>query len=95
MKNGWSNAEGDFLPTYFYNGYQYNLSLSVYAQVIPTLVFGKSILVTRASAALVTLAAALFTALIMKNIFRSRYAWLAVLCPGSDPSLVSAFPDGI
>ena len=86
VNNGWSNAEGDFLPTYFYNGYQYNLSLSVYAQVIPTLLFGKSIFVTRASAALITLAAAIFSALIMKNIFRSRYAWLAVLCLAATPA---------
>ena len=86
VNNGWSSAGGDFLPTYFYNGYQYNLSLSVYAQVIPTLLFGKSIFVTRASAALVTLAAALFTALIMKNIFGSRYAWLAVLCLAATPA---------
>ena len=46
------------LPTYFQNGAYFNLSLSVYLQVLPTLLFGKSVFVTRAVSALVSLLAA-------------------------------------
>ncbi len=34
MANGFRNAEGTLLPTYFENGGQCNLSLSVYVQVL-------------------------------------------------------------
>ena len=47
--------------------------------MIPYLLFGKSIFVTRAAAALLTLAAALFTALIFRNVFHSRFHWLPVM----------------
>ena len=37
-------SSGDeYLPTYFNNGGQYNLGVSVYLQVIPYLLFGKSV----------------------------------------------------
>ena len=47
LSHGFRSAEGVLLPTYFENGGQYNLSLSVYAQVLPTLLLGKSVWVTR------------------------------------------------
>ncbi len=49
---------GIFLPTYFQNGLYFNTSASVYLQVLPYLLFGKSIFVTRATSVLVTLLAA-------------------------------------
>ena len=62
------NYANEFLPTYFENGNQYNLSVSVYLQVIPYLLFDKSIWVTRGIAVLMTLLAAVTVGLALKNI---------------------------
>jgi len=73
-------------PTYFLNTYQYNLGTSVYLQVIPYLLFGKSVLVTRAVPVLVSLIAALSVGLILKEIFKSPYPWTAVLLLSITPA---------
>jgi hypothetical protein len=70
---------GEFLPTYFVNGSLHNLSVSVYLQVMPYFLFGKSIWVTRGAAALATLIAAVSVGLMMNRVFKSRFPWLAVL----------------
>lgn len=69
----------DFLPTFFDNGGQFNLSTSVYYQVLPTLLFGKAIWVTRGSAAILTLLAALGVGLIIEMSLKKGFGWLAVL----------------
>ncbi len=79
IENDFHSADDTLLPTYFENGGQYNLSLSVYAQVLPTMVFGKSIWVTRGVSVLISLSAAISLALILKNTFNSRIWWLAPL----------------
>ncbi|MGB9898686.1 ArnT family glycosyltransferase, partial [Thermanaerothrix sp.] len=79
LRDGLRNYDGEFLPTYFENGGQYNLSLSVYLQVLPYLLFGRSVIVTRATSALITCLAALWVALIMRRAFGSRFPWLATL----------------
>jgi hypothetical protein len=79
IRDGFRNYAREFLPTYFYNVYQYNLSLSVYIQVLPTLLFGKSVEVTRATAVLFTLIPAVTGGLSIKQFYGSRYAWPAVL----------------
>lgn len=76
----------EFLPTYFSNGGQYNLGTSVYLQVLPYLLFGKSIWVTRGTAALTTLLAALAVGLALKNVFNSRIPWLGVLILSATPA---------
>ncbi len=79
IHNQFRGPEGEFLPTFFKNGGQYNLSLSVYLQVLPTLLFGKSIFVTRAVPVLISLLAALSIGLALKNVFGSRSAWAGAL----------------
>lgn len=79
LRDNFRGITGELLPTYFENGSQYNLSASVYLQVLPYLLFGKSIWVTRATAALATLVAAASVGLILKRVFKSPYPWLAVL----------------
>ena len=86
VQNGCRDAGGVLLPTYFENGGQYNLSLSVYAQVLPTLVFGKSIWVTRGVSALLTLAAAVSLGLILKNCLKTRWWWLGPLLLAATPA---------
>jgi hypothetical protein len=74
------------LPTYFLNTYQYNLGTSVYLQIIPYLLFGKSVFVTRAVPVLVSLLAAVSVGLILKEIFKSPYPWTAVLLLSITPA---------
>lgn len=76
----------EFLPTFFQNGSQYNLSVSVYLQALPYLLFGKSIWVTRGASAVMTLLAAASVGLLLKNVFKSAYPWLAVLFLGITPA---------
>jgi hypothetical protein len=79
IRDHFQDQEGVFLPTYFKNGPFYNLSLSVYLQVIPYLLFGKSVLVTRGTSVLVSLLAAGSVGLILRDIFNIRYWWSGVL----------------
>jgi hypothetical protein len=79
VANNFRSPDGIFLPTYFENGGQYNLSTSVYAQVIPYLLFGKSIWVTRGTSAILTLFAAIYSGLILRVHLKSRFWWGAPL----------------
>lgn len=78
-RDGLKNAAGEFLPTYFNNVYQYNLSTSVYLQLIPYLLFGKSVFVTRLVPMLMTLLAAFSLALILRRAFEVKFWWTAPL----------------
>lgn len=85
VRDGFYNAQKVFLPTYFYNGYQYNLSTSVYVQLIPYLLFGKSIWVTRGVCVLITLLAAICVGLTIHRIFRLPHGWAATLLLSTTP----------
>lgn len=86
IHNQFRGPEGEFLPTFFKNGGQYNLSLSVYLQVLPTLLFGKSVFVTRAVSVWISLLAALSIGLALKNVFGNRSAWAGVLLLAVTPT---------
>ncbi|RPI81755.1 MAG: hypothetical protein EHM41_19940, partial [Chloroflexi bacterium] len=87
VQSGFKNYNGESWPTYFSNGSTYNLSsISVYLQVIPYLLFGKSVIVTRGVSVLVGLLAAVFASLILKNIFRIRYWWVGALLLSITPA---------
>ena len=86
ITNGFRNPDGIFLPTYFENGGQYNLSLSVYVQVIPMLLLGKSIWVTRGSSLFLTLIGAVFLGLLLRNHLKTRYWWLSPLVLSITPT---------
>lgn len=79
VERGARGSDGQLFPTFFLNSYQYNLGASVYLQVIPYLIFGKSIYVTRAASMLVTALAAVWLGLILKRILGSTRPWLAIL----------------
>ncbi len=80
LRDGFRNYQKEPFPTYFSLGPMFSInSVSVYLQVIPYLLFGKSVLVTRLVSGLVTLLGAWFIALILKDIFKSRFAWLGIL----------------
>lgn len=76
---GFRDEAGRLLPTFFENGSQYNLGFSVYLQLIPNLLFGRSVLVTRGTAVLATLVAAFSIGLILRDFFKMRHWWLGPL----------------
>lgn len=86
IRDGARNYDKEIFPTYFVNGNQYNLGPSVYLQIIPMLLFGKSIWVTRGTAVLATLMAAIAVGLIFKNIIKTRYYWIATLLLSITPA---------
>lgn len=86
VRDQMSSYTGELLPTYLVNGSQYNLSTSVYIQILPYLIFGKSIWVTRGVAVLFTLLAAAALGLIFKNIFDTPYAFLGILVLSATPA---------
>jgi 4-amino-4-deoxy-L-arabinose transferase-like glycosyltransferase len=69
------DEERTLLPTYFKNGSFYNLSVSVYLQVLPYLVFGKSVFVTRATSVLFSALAVVAVGLILRDIYKLPYWW--------------------
>lgn len=78
---------GDFLPIYFPFGSSYGLnSVTVYLQVIPYLLFGKSIIITRLTAVLITLLGAAAIGFILRDFFKSPYWWSAVLILSITPT---------
>lgn len=78
LRDGWRSA-GEFLPTFFLNGSQYNLGTSVYLQMLPYFFFGKSIWVTRGVAVLATILAALSVGQVLSKIVKIRFPWLGVM----------------
>ncbi|MGD8605338.1 MAG: glycosyltransferase family 39 protein, partial [Anaerolineales bacterium] len=79
IRDGFRGYDGVLLPTYFENASLFNLSLSVYVQVLPTFFFGKSVFVTRAVSVLITLTGVWAVGLILKNIFKLKLWWAGVL----------------
>jgi len=86
LRDGFRDSDGHFLPTYFKNVYEYNLSLSVYLQVLPVWLFGRSIAVTRGISALVTLLGAAAVGLSLDLLTTRRRAWIGVLLFGLAPA---------
>lgn len=74
------------LPTYFPNGLYFNLGLSVYAQWLPYIIFGKSAVITRMTSVLITMIAALSIGLILRDVFKLKRWWLGTLFLSITPS---------
>ena len=85
VRDGFHDSNGAAWPTYFENSSLFNLSLSVYLQVLPAMLLPRSVFVTRAVPALVTLSAAAALALIMKHAFQARTWWAGPLLLGVVP----------
>jgi hypothetical protein len=87
VRDNFQNYDKEFLPTYFSNGRTFNLSsVSVYLQVIPYLLFGKSLFITRTVSVLVTLLGATAIGLILRNIFKIPFWWSGVLLLSITPA---------
>lgn len=82
--NGFRTPTGQFLPLYFNNGGQFNLSLSVYLQGLIAWL-PNSVAATRGIAALATVVFPLSVGLALRDFFKIRLWWLA-------PFVISALP---
>ena len=80
LQTGFRDAHGAFLPLYFEAaGNRWTPLLSVYVHALSVFLFGKSIIVTRATSALVSVFGAAAVGLILKQVFKVRAWWLGVL----------------
>jgi 4-amino-4-deoxy-L-arabinose transferase-like glycosyltransferase len=79
VRDGLHNGDKELLPAFFKNGSYYNLGTSVYLQILPYLIFGKSVFITRAVSVFVSLLAAVSISLILRNFMQARYWWSGVL----------------
>lgn len=86
IRDHFTDSEGVFLPTFFKNGPYYNLSISVYLQVIPYIFFGKSVFITRGVSVLVGLLAPISLALVLRDILQVPYWWVGTLLLSSAPA---------
>lgn len=79
LRDHFRDSSGTLLPPYFLNAYYWNLSLSVYIQLVSVALFGKSILITRGTSALVTILSAVAVSLMLKLVFKQRCWWIGAL----------------
>ena len=86
LRDGFRDSHHQFFPTFFQNGPFFNLSTSVYAQVLPVALFGRSVFTTRAVAALIAVSASIAVGLILKRIFVLRFWWAGALLLGITPA---------
>jgi 4-amino-4-deoxy-L-arabinose transferase-like glycosyltransferase len=86
LLNDFYGEKEELLPTYLINGGQYNLGVSVYIQMLPTLIFGRSIWVTRGLCVLFSLFAVLGVGLSAKNVFKSGQPYLYILILSTLPT---------
>jgi 4-amino-4-deoxy-L-arabinose transferase-like glycosyltransferase len=87
IQNDLRNNDDELLPTYFNRDATYNLSsISVYLQVIPYLLFGKSVFATRAVSVVIATLGAVAVGLTLRDIFKLRYWWCGVLLLSLSPA---------
>jgi 4-amino-4-deoxy-L-arabinose transferase-like glycosyltransferase len=85
LRDHFINYAGELWPTFFENGGKYNLGLSVYAQIIPLILFGRSIYVTRMVTVFFSFLAAISVGLSARQFFKLKTWWVAVLVLSMTP----------
>jgi len=85
LARGLRDVNGRLLPTYFENGGQYNLSLSVYLQLIPALL-PRSVFLTRAVPAMISLVVPLTMGFALRDFFKARLWWAAPMFMAAVPA---------
>jgi hypothetical protein len=79
LRDHFKNYAGEFFPTYFDNGGKYNLGLSVYVQIIPLILFGRSVFVTRLVTVFFSVLAAIAIGFTLKILFKIRHWWVGMM----------------
>lgn len=78
INRGFRDVQGSLFPVYFENGQQFNLSLSVWLQVLVAWL-PRSVWLTRGLPALISLVFPLSISLWAKDFLKSKYWWLVPL----------------
>jgi len=87
INRGFRDAKGVWFPMYFDAAAdRWTPLLSVYVHAVTVGLFGKSIFVTRATSALVSVLSALAIALLLKQVFKLRFWWTGVLLLAVTPA---------
>jgi 4-amino-4-deoxy-L-arabinose transferase-like glycosyltransferase len=86
LRDGFRDEYHQFLPTFFRNGPFFNLSTSVYAQVLPVVLLGKTVFTARAVSALIAVSASIAVGLILRQVFALRFWWAGALLLGITPA---------
>ena len=85
LRDGFKNYSGELLPTFFISEGWVN-GTSVYLQVLPFILFGKSVIVTRLVSMLISLLGALAVGLLLKDIFKFKYYWVGIFMVLTTPA---------
>ena len=85
IRDGFKNYFGEFLPTFFTTEGWVN-GTSVYVQVIPYLIFGKSVIVTRLVSAFFSLLGALCVSLLLKDALKLKNYWAGIFLVLTTPA---------
>jgi hypothetical protein len=85
LRDGLENYFGEFLPTFFTIEGWVN-GTSVYVQVLPLILFGKSVLVTRLVSALISLLGALAVSLLLKDALKLKHDWVGIFLVLTTPA---------
>jgi hypothetical protein len=85
LRDGFKNYAGELFPTFFENGGKYNLGFSVYAQIIPLILFGRSIFVTRMVTVFFACLAATTLGLMLMDFFKVKQWWAGVMVLSMTP----------
>jgi hypothetical protein len=87
VERGFRDPQGILFPVYVEAaGGRWTPLISMYLHAVTYILFGKSVFITRATSALVSLLAVIAVALIMKKVFKSRYWWTAPLLLSMTPA---------
>ena len=87
IARGFRDPRGGWLPLYFEAaGLRWTPLLSVYFHALTAGLFGKSIFVTRATSAVISMAGAAAVAFTLKLIFKARFWWTGVLFMAVTPA---------
>jgi hypothetical protein len=86
LRDGFKNYAGELFPTFFENGSKYNLGFSVYVQIIPLILFGRSVFVTRMVTVFFATLAAIAVGLILRDVFKIKHWWAGVMVLSVTPA---------
>ncbi len=87
IARGFRDAKGSWFPIYFdAAANRWTPLLSVYVHAISVGLFGKSIIVARATSAVVSLLAVVAVSLILKRVFKARFWWVGALLLAVTPA---------
>ncbi len=87
VEQGFRDRLGILFPVYVEAaGGRWTPLISMYLHAVTFVLFGKSVFITRATSALVSLLAVISVALILKNIFKARYWWVGALLLSISPA---------